>query len=609
MTAATALAQACASASARPARSLDCIVDCELFGQLVYFFDNLVAQRDELTLGGVHVFAAKDPFLPGKICAGLAHVLVRADRNGAEFAARLRGYRAVLDFTAEMDSASWGIYYTVAGLYALTKAGLRDAAVSPQALDLLRAKSDWRRFVNASDYTLINLPTNYYGVAFSIARLRMLLGWEDAAASEALLDKTLQHYATHSGAFGFCDDSDGEGRFDRYSILLIAEICERFIETGLVVTRNLRELLRNAVDLTLKLANTQGDGFCFGRSLGPYGDTAILQILAVAAYLEVLTPQERPHAYSMCVAIAEKYIAFWFNAQAHSVDMWDQGRRVDAYRGKSRILGENLSLLHQIISANQLWNQAGYRGVVPEPQGQLQAWLDTTQPPFSLVPFAAATYDRSLAIYRDSARVFSLLMVNGATGQHMNSPYYPLPFSPGVVEGIADSGPEFAQLMPKLTLEDGTQLMGTAFFQHIHSTRQGATHAVHYRMAGMNRLGGDAPVQDERVSVEVEYVFEAGAITRIDRFTPQLGLRVASITLDFLSFSSDPTMDGNHVRFGSGSVHAFHTAGYDACQAMDLHNNPAFRSPNGPMRTHVRCLRDGFVATDSFAVQWTIHYA
>ena len=86
----------------------------------------------------------------------------------------------------------------------------------PATLAKLRAKLDWRRFVRP-DLTLIDLPNNYYGVAFSIARLRYLLGWEDAAASEQLLARTLDHYRNYSGDYGFADETEGKGRFDRYS--------------------------------------------------------------------------------------------------------------------------------------------------------------------------------------------------------------------------------------------------------------------------------------------------------------------------------------------------------------------------------------------------------
>ena len=58
---------------------------------------------------------------------------------------------------------------------------------------------------------LINLPTNYLGVAFSIARLRMLLGWEDASGGQQLLEKILDHYQRYSGEYGFSDETDGAG--------------------------------------------------------------------------------------------------------------------------------------------------------------------------------------------------------------------------------------------------------------------------------------------------------------------------------------------------------------------------------------------------------------
>ncbi|MBL7537610.1 hypothetical protein INQ15_24815, partial [Escherichia coli] len=76
---------------------------------------------------------------------------------------------------------------------------------------------------------LHGLPNNYYGVAFSVARLRYLLGWEDEVGSKALLERMIAHYRIYSGKYGFADETDGHGRFDRYSVLLIGEIAQRFI--------------------------------------------------------------------------------------------------------------------------------------------------------------------------------------------------------------------------------------------------------------------------------------------------------------------------------------------------------------------------------------------
>ncbi len=42
-----------------------------------------------------------------------------------------------------------------------------------------------------------------------------------------------------------------------------------------------------------------------------------------------------------------------------SVNLWEKGRRTDDYRGKNRILGENLSLLHQHIATNNSVEPAG----------------------------------------------------------------------------------------------------------------------------------------------------------------------------------------------------------------------------------------------------------
>ncbi|RLM51049.1 hypothetical protein DVK02_17135, partial [Halobellus sp. Atlit-31R] len=175
----------------------------------------------------------------------------------------------------------------------------------------------------------------------------------------------LKHYAAYSGEFGFSDETDGQGRFDRYSILLAAEICERFIETGLEVTPELKALLRKSAEVALNSATANGSGFTMGRSLGPYGETAMLEILSTAAYLGVLSAEEKEYAYAYSSRIAERYMKFWYNPEIHSVDMWNGGRRTDTYRGKHRILGENFSLLHQLIATNEMWNRAGMKDIVP----------------------------------------------------------------------------------------------------------------------------------------------------------------------------------------------------------------------------------------------------
>jgi len=603
--AAVLMASASAALAAEPAAPLHRTVE-QAYPQLAYFAELLTEQKADLTMDGVKPFEAGDKFLPGKIAAGLGDLLLHTPADDPRLPAMLRDFATMADVTVDMDNHTWGIYYYIGTLYKLKQAGLLERAVHPATLDKLRKSLDWRSFVRVPSYELIKLPTNYYGVAFSIARLRLLMGWEDQQASDILLDKMLKHYADYSGKYGFSDETDGEGRFDRYSILLAAEICERFIETGLTVTPELKALLRKSADVALNAANADGTGFTMGRSLGPYGETAMLEILSTAAYLDVLTPEEKTYAYALSSAIGARYMGFWFNPRMHSVDMWNQGRRTDTYRGKHRILGENFSLLHQLIATDAMWNRAGMKDAAPRPD--LAAWLQRTRPAFSLTRFAEGEYDRALAIWRDGAHVFSLSMINGGISQHANSPYYPLPFSYGIVSGVADSGAAHPQLLPKFTLADGSELIATAYLQHIQAKPEGSGERVSWHQDALDRIKKNAPVKDTRITVDTEYLLEHGVITRTDTYRAASPVDVAALTLDFGAFSSGASVDGNTVRFQDGAVRTFSVSGLASCRAAPTHGDPAWQAPYGPMATLVSCRSGAFKLDKPLTISWTMRY-
>ncbi|MBL8518441.1 MAG: hypothetical protein JNM76_15880 [Betaproteobacteria bacterium] len=589
----------------RAENSLDRIVTQKMLPMLGDYFNLLASEKEAAKLDGVAVLRSRDKFLPGKIAIGMAHVLVETPSLDSSLPDRLRQYQEVARVTLAMDNETWGIYYYLSALNRLRKAGLLSRAVDAQTLDTLKRKLDWRHFVNPASHTLINLPANYYGVAFSVARLRVLMGWEDSSGADALLLKTLNHYREYS-QYGFSDETEGQGRFDRYSILLIAELCQRFVEAELDVPPELLTLLGKAAKITLSLANTDGHGFSFGRSIGAYADTSALEILSISARLGVLNPEEKKYAYAYSVRIAERYLAFWHDTSMRSVDLWGKGRRTDAYRGKHRILGENLSLLHQYVATNQHWNAAGMRDA--RPATDLGAWIVRTQPLFTLNWFAKGEYDRALAVVRDGARTFSLLMVNGAAGQHANSPYYPLPYSEGLVAGVADSGPAYAQLTPKFTLADGSVLLPTVFIRGIKATRTPSGHQVNYTQTELNRVGDQAPRPDPRIRVETSYQFSKGTVTRTDRFTAADSLAIDSLTLDFLSFSEDAKQAGSSFTFKSGAATRFSVSGLEGCTARSSEGEADFQSPTGPMRTIISCSRGRFIFAKPLSVSWTLNY-
>lgn len=219
---------------------MDEIVSSHLLPTIERLFAQVRTQKLDTVLLGQKVFApgSKDKFLPGKVAIGFSYILLNTPSSDPKYREYIDGYREIADATIDVTNDSWGIYYYMSALWKLKKAGLLEgsgAAISPATLDKLKTKLNWTAFVDPADYSLIGLPTNYYGVAFSIARLRHLMGWEGPEASEALLQKMINHYKTFS-AFGFSDETDGSGRFDRYSVLLIGEIMQRLIETGMTVS-------------------------------------------------------------------------------------------------------------------------------------------------------------------------------------------------------------------------------------------------------------------------------------------------------------------------------------------------------------------------------------
>jgi len=586
---------------AGPVAPMNQTVETRLLPQTAVLLEKLLAEKRDMTLDGVKVFEADDKFLPGKIAIGLAYLVADTPREDPRFDRYVAAYRQIADLTVDDKNDTWGVYYYCQALLMLRDAGVLDQAVSPQTLAKLKTQLDWRRFVRTDDLTLINLPNNYYGVAFSVARLRYRLGWEDASASEALLGKTLDHYRKYSGQYGFADETDGDGRFDRYSVLLIGEIAHRLIEAGMPASPEVRQWLRRSVDLMLPRLNLRGEGFEYGRSIGTYGETAFLEVLTAAAKLDVLTPEEKTMAYAFSSRVAARYMDFWFDPRMGSVNLWEHGRRTDAYRGKHRILGENLSLGRQYIYTSEIWNQLGFKDKAPDPG--YAAWLDKL-PKRTVTWFAKGRNDRLVVTVRDRGRVIGLPIINGGEGQHMNTPYYPIPFSPGMLQGVADEA--FPQLLPRITLADGAQLAPLAYAAHVKVAGQGARTVVSYDQDWLDRLGQKAPVADDRFSVRTTYVLEPGRIGRTDVFTPKPGGAVKAVDLAFASFSGRAVTKGGRTTFGTGEVTGFVVQGL-TCSTQALDDDKTYRSPTGAMSSLTHCT-GGAGEGRPFTVSWTISY-
>lgn len=606
------------------------IVTGELLPIIDRLFDLVRSQGLETELQGVKVFAPNsgDKFLPGKVAIGFSYLLLNSSPSDPKYQTYLDGYRAIADMTIDVVNETWGIYYYTSALWKLKKAGYLDGpspAINPATLETLKAKLDWRTFVDpANNYALKNnLPTNYYGVAFSIARLRYLLGWEDATASEALLQKMMSHYKTFS-AFGFSDETDGGGRFDRYSILLIGEIMQRLIETDMQVSAEdealLKGWLRQSVDVIKLRLNPAGNGVDYGRSLSAYADTAFCEVLSAAEHLNVLTDEEKDVAYAFATRVAAKYVEFWYEAQWGSLNMWEKGRRTDSYRGKARILGENLSLSHQLIYTNNLWKASGFAQKKPMATPQFVKYLETL-PSSTLTRFAGfdgqpATYDRGLVTYRDGLRVISLPVVNGAATYHRTNPYFAIPHSYNMLSGVADT--QWPQLQPKFTFENaGTpQALIPASYQknlQTQASADGKLLQVSWDQDALDRVAGTGsggqPFKDTRITSSTRYNFEPGQITRVDTYTPTGPQAISKIELEFGSFSEGVTaLGGNRFSYAGGDVTGFELEGLQECTVVDVSADTNYNTPGGALKTSIRCSTPAFSFSQPLTIKWVLKY-
>jgi len=589
-------------AAGDPPPSYNAIVAGQILPQTGALLRQLVKDKRKMTIDGVSVFNGSDRFLPGKIAVAFAQYLAaRGSDPGLD--GDLASFREIAKLTVDDANDSWGAYYYLVAIEKLKAAGLLDPAFDRLTFAKLRVTLDWRTFVDPDTYELIDHPNNYYVVALGIARLRHDLGWENDAAAKVLYQKAADHYRRYSGEYGFADETDGDGRYDRYSVLLAGELANHFIETGDRPPDEALVWLRKSADVMLQRVHADGSGFEYGRSLGPYGETAIIETLTAAARLHVLTDEERDLAYSYVTRAAQRYVDFWINPATGSVDLWDQGRRTDDYRGKFRILGENLSLAYQFAYTNDGWTAMGYKD---RPMSADFAAALARRDVDAVTWFARGRYDRVLITRREGAHLVGLPLISGGATQHMHDPYFPIPFSRGVIEGIPDGSAPV--LVPRFTLSDGTQLMPLVFIRDVAVADANGVTTVTYRQDEMDRIGKSAPVADDRMSVKTTYAMERGRITRTDVFTPRAPLDVNGIRLEYASFSREPRQDGLTARFGSGVVSSFGVTGLNACASRALDHDRNYESDTGPMSALIECTTAATRLERAFMISWTLEF-
>ena len=636
-------------AAATDSRSLNAIVDglsdhtvpsgtdvpSTVMAHMKYIFDQVDTYGTLMQVGlgdGTTPVNVLDPdtgdkFLPGKLALGLSWVLLDMKAKGDPQYAR---YLAIYQYITRVmmlkkpgtsdyfyTNDSFGEYYYLIALNRFKDKGMLNEVFSADMQATLKDVLTYKDLFTGApaDYNL-NTVSNYYGVAYGIAGLRNRLGWDTdpLTARDDLLNKLNTHYNTRSTE-GFSDETDGSGRFDRYSVLLAAEVAERSIEMGNEANYSTewKARLRKSVDLILPQLNTDGIGFIYGRSIGPYGDTAFVEILTAAAKMGVLTDVEKDVAYAFVQASAKRFMGFWYDPASQSVNMWVKGRGTDAYRGTKRALGENLSLAHQLLYVNERWNQMGYKEKAPMSKADLQAWLDSTQPRYKVTKYddAVGGYSRAIITIRDGKRSFNLNLVNGA-GYERTNPYFPIPYSSGLVSGTADN--PYALLTPRLVIA-GVTYTPVTYYRNLVVSQVGNVVTVAYDNDGMENVTS-GPAKYTNITSRTTYTFEPGVMSRKDVFTNAAAVTITSMQSDFGSYSdmvgSTFTTAAPHVStFTTGGVYEYSTAGFVTCGLAPFGTVANSYTPTGKLLSNYSCkttTSQAWTAGTTHETSWKMKY-
>lgn len=521
----------------------------------------------QLTLKG-------DPYASGKFALALAMLIEKSGTTQG-------GWESAWPELIAAPCENWGKYYFLKALVKLNALGRLHTLFSQEQLNQLKDKLQWQEMVEEETWQLNErFPTNFYGVAFSVARFRYLLGWESAYASQEILTRLCEHYRAHSSN-GFSDETEGKGRYDRYSVLLIAEICQRHLETGLMVPDALKIALRQAATLVLSMLTDNGGGFLWGRSIGAYGDSAFNEILAVSQQLGLLNAQERQAAETFSLTCSERFLRFWIDRDEQSVNLWFNGRRTDAYRAEHRLVGENISLSIQHLYVQQVWAGSVERDAMR---------LNTPPLQLAFTPFCKGDYIRGLFHWHDGEHAFVLPLINGDKGYHASSPYCPIPFSAGLLSGVADG--EEPLWVPVIRDSDNRTLSPLVWFTDCtqRQTENGWEMIIHNDAMDVIAVDGAAtllPAREQAIRSRTRYLIEKGCITREDTFFND-SKRTLHVSITGAVFSDDMTVE---------------FTGY----AQTTKTPTSLCSPYGP-------LQSAFIAwqeigeCESFTVSWRVRY-
>ena len=402
---------------------------------------------------------------------------------------------------------TWGKLNALRGLCALYTAGKLDI-IPEDCLEILKDRTDIGDFYDRETNTLKGAATNYYQVAMACAGYRELIGWGIDGECDRIKDKLLSIMQNFS-AEGWMDEQPPYGRYDRYSILISAELIDTLNSINKDVPEFAIKNLKDAYKLAVACANSAGDGVLYGRSLSVHGDCAMLELLSTAFRMGIVEEEDKEVALSYCGAILKKTFDFWYDKNRNSYNIWFDGRTTNNYRQVRRLLEVNLDMaIHMLTTFDNM-----------EAAGCVDLQVDNPLPespygfnnPYKTVFADGRGEERVLYNFVENGKLYQLPLI-GAGYMARNAAYLPFPVTAERIEGNPETKHPF--MVPYFADGEGNTYIPSGFYKGIADCKLGDTGTVVVAKGNMSMFNANInTVAESNIPFTASYVFDEGKIT------------------------------------------------------------------------------------------------
>ena len=464
--------------------------------------DLMYREGQDAVMDGVICLQERSGFTQGALIENAMYLYIHYQKNNdsrAELA--LKKVHFFITFLEGMHVKTWGKLAVLRGLSRMHQEGLLDK-LQAEALADLREKTDYSDFLDKETMELRALPSNYYHVAMACAGYREQLGWENDDYS-GRCQKKLMDIMMQKSDSGWMDEQVPHGRYDRYSMVISAELADTLDALGKEVPEFICKNLKDSAELMLDLANENGDGVVYGRSLSVHGDGAPVEVLSTAFKHHLVAEEKINEGMIYCIRLLEKILTFWYRPEMGSFDIWNDGRTTNGYRQKHRILEVNLDMTTHMLHILENMEDAGLADY------QATGIIETTDTwSVSRTWFEKKEgKERALYILKRGKDTFSLPLI-GLGKLWKSAAYLPFPAKPMLLEAPPESYLPF--LVPEVTLADGSVAMPIQYIESI-TEEQGDDLVMVTAKGKLCRMDTDVPTE-AAATFTARYIFNGQKI-------------------------------------------------------------------------------------------------